>query len=84
MKQIESLSWALPWTLACILVFQIMSILSFFFWFKPIDFPSNWCHVILASIYHFWILDPHLKAMGPIYGSQRIVLFYFIGPWTLI
>ncbi len=45
--------------------------------------PSNWCHVILASIYHFWILDPHLKAMGPIYGSQPIVLFYFIGPWTL-
>jgi hypothetical protein len=85
MRQIESLSWALPWILAYILVFRIMNILSFFFFFGLNQLtPSNWCHVILTSIYHFWILDFRLKAMGPIYGSQPIVLFYFIGPWTLI
>jgi hypothetical protein len=34
-------------------------------------------------ICHFLVLDPHLKAMGPIYGPQPIGLAYFIGPWTL-
>jgi hypothetical protein len=34
-------------------------------------------------ICHFLVLDLHLKAMGPsYYGSQPIVLLYFIGPWT--
>jgi hypothetical protein len=76
----------LPWTLACILVVQIISspLSSLFFWFEPIDPPSRkWCHVGLASICHFLVLDPHLKAMGSIYGSQPIGLLYFIGPWNL-
>ncbi len=45
-------------------------------------FSPKWCHVSLASIYHFLVLDPHLKAVGPIYGSHPIGLLYFIGPWT--
>jgi hypothetical protein len=58
----------MPWTLACILVLQIMtSLFKFFFGgSKPIDFPSKMVHV--ALICHFLVLDPHLKAMGPIYG----------------
>jgi hypothetical protein len=28
-------------------------------------------------------MDPHIKAMGPIYGYYQIELFYFIGPFTL-
>jgi hypothetical protein len=46
-------------------------------------FPPKWYHVGSASISHFLVLDPHLKAMGPIYGSHPIGLFYFIGTWTL-
>jgi hypothetical protein len=37
----------------------------------------------LACIFYFLVLDPHLKAMGPIYGSHPIRLLYFIGPWTM-
>ncbi len=39
-SKIESLSWILPLTIACILVLQIMSSLqSSAFWSQPIDFP---------------------------------------------
>jgi hypothetical protein len=31
----------------------------------------------------FLVLDPQLKAMGPIYDSHPIGLLYFKGPWTL-
>jgi len=45
LKQIESLSSTMPWTLACILVLQIMSsalkFIFIFFEFHPIDFPSK-------------------------------------------
>jgi hypothetical protein len=44
-------------------------------------FPPKLCHVGLASICHFWVVDTHLKVRGPIYGSQPIGLLYF--PWTL-
>ncbi len=44
---------------------------------------SKWCHGSIASICHFLVLDPHLTAMGPIYGSHPIALLLcFIGPWT--
>ncbi len=43
-------------------------------------FPPKRCHVGLASICHLLVLDPHLKAMVPIYDSQPIALLYFIGP----
>jgi hypothetical protein len=36
---------------------------------EPIDIPPKWCHVGLTWICHFLFLDPHLKAMGPIYVS---------------
>jgi hypothetical protein len=40
LKQLESLSCTMPWTLACILVLQIMSspLSSFFFGSRPIEF----------------------------------------------
>jgi hypothetical protein len=43
--------------------------------------PPNFCHVDLASICHFLVLDPHLKAMGPYLwlSTNRIALFH----WTL-
>jgi hypothetical protein len=46
-------------------------------------FPPKWCHVGLALICHFFVLDSRPKAMGPIYSSQPIGLLYFIGAWTL-
>jgi hypothetical protein len=49
---------------------------------ESIDFPSKMVQR-LTSISHSLILDPNLKATGPIYGSQPIVLLYSIGPWTL-
>jgi len=45
--------------------------------------PPKWCHVDLALICHFLVLDPHLKAIGLIYGSHPIGLLYFIGPWKV-
>jgi len=86
-KQIVYLSWTLPWTIACILVLQIMSSpfeLFFFLVSNQLIFSPKWQHVHLVSICYFLILDPCLKAMGPIYGSYPIKLLYFIGPWTLI
>jgi hypothetical protein len=41
-------------------------------------YESSW-----TSICHFLIVDPHIKAMGPIYGYYQIELFYLIGPLTL-
>jgi hypothetical protein len=43
-------------------------------------FAPKWCHVDLALICHFLVFHPHLKAMGPIYGSHPIGLLHFIGP----
>jgi hypothetical protein len=40
-----------------------------------------WYYVGLASICHFLVLDPHLKARSPIYDAQPIGLLYFIGPY---
>jgi hypothetical protein len=43
-------------------------------------FPQKWCHVGLALICHFLVLDPHLKTMGPNLwlSFNRIALFH----WT--
>jgi hypothetical protein len=83
LKQTESLNWTMPWTLACILVLQIMS--SPFRSLKnksePIDFPSKMVQCRSSQICHF--LDLHLKVMAPIYGSEPIGLLYFNGPWIL-
>ncbi len=54
----------------------------FFFGSNQLIFPPKWCYVSLASICHFLVLDPHLNAMHPIFGSQLLWLFYFIGLWT--
>jgi hypothetical protein len=49
---------------------------------------TNWfslqkcCHAFSLDL-PLLVLDPHLKAVGPIYGSPPIRLLYFIGPWTL-
>jgi hypothetical protein len=65
-----------------------LSLSARLFWFlferlNQLIFPPKWCHIGSASICHFLVLDPHPKAMGPIYGSHPIGLFYFIGTWTL-
>jgi hypothetical protein len=39
--------------------------------------------MVSASIYHFLVLDPPLKAMGPIYDSHTKGLLYLLGPGTL-
>jgi hypothetical protein len=76
-KQSESLSWALPWTLTCILGLQIMSspLSSFFLGLKPepIDIP---CKMVPCRF------SLNLPLFG--YGSNlwlwnRIALFH----WTL-
>ncbi len=48
-------------------------------------FPSKWCHVSLASICHFVVFNPHLKALMwvQLVALIPIGLHYFIGPWTL-
>jgi len=43
---------------------------------KPSDFPSKMVHVGIAWICHFLVLDSHLKAMGPIYGSCPLGLLH--------
>ncbi len=73
-----------PW--ACILVLQIMSShLSCFFWGpNQFDFPSKMEPCSFSLDLPLLVLDPHLKAVGPIYGSNlwlssnRIGLFH----WT--
>jgi hypothetical protein len=68
------------------LIIQITSShfeLLFIYGWKQFIFPPKWCHVDLALICHILVLDPHLKAMSPIYGCHPIRLLYFIGPWTL-
>jgi hypothetical protein len=50
---------------------------------SKVAIKSKWCHVSIASICHFLVLDPHLTALGPIYGSHPIALLLcFIGPRT--
>jgi hypothetical protein len=56
---------------------SFVALFNFLVW---TDFPSNWCHVYLASICHFWVMDPHLKDVGPIYGSHTIGLLYSLDP----
>jgi hypothetical protein len=55
-----------------------------FIWGAPHSIPKQGKNTkkksSLASICHFLVLDPHLKAMGPIYGSYTIGLLYLIGP----
>jgi len=60
-----------------------LSFKVFFYGLNQLIFPPKWCHLDLASICHFLVLNPHLKAMGPIYGSHPIRSLYLIGPWTL-
>ncbi len=56
----------------------------FFIWgSNQLTFPPKWCHVDLAVICHFLILDLHRKVVGPIYSSHPIGLLYFNIPWTL-
>ncbi len=57
--------------------------LSSFFGSKPIDFPTKMKPCNFSLNLPLLVLDPHLKAMGPIYGFQLIGLVYFIGPYNL-
>jgi hypothetical protein len=89
LKQIESLSWTLPWTPSLHLGSPnhelSLSFKSFLFWSKLIDFTSKMMSCMsLALICHFLVWDPHLKTKGSIYGSQPIGLLYLIGHWTFI
>ncbi len=69
-----------------------LSFLALFFstfGLNQLIFTPKWCHLDLASIHHFLVLDPHLKVTwGPIYDSHPIGLLYFLGPyprpWILI
>jgi hypothetical protein len=60
--------------------------LSFLHWFCV---QTNWfslqnrCHISLASICHFLVLNISLKALGPIWSFQPIRLLELIGPWFL-
>jgi hypothetical protein len=55
------------WTLAYILVLQTMSFpLSSIIWFGPIEFPSK---MVPCKCHFSLVLDPNLKALGPIYGK---------------
>ncbi len=65
-KQIESLSWSVPGSLAWFVVLHIRSSpFSTVFWSEPNDFPSK-RGAILTSICQFLVLDPHGKALRPI------------------
>jgi hypothetical protein len=56
-----------PWTLAYTLVLQIMSSpLSSFFNLEHFVFPPKWCCVGQIRIWFVLVLDPCLKASGPI------------------
>jgi hypothetical protein len=54
----------------------------FLVWTNCVSLPNR-CHVGLASICHFLILDPCLKTLGLIKTFRPIRLLEFIGPWTL-
>jgi hypothetical protein len=56
----------------------------YFFGLDQLNFPPKWCHVDATSIWLQLVVDPHLKALGPIYGFQPIGMFHFVGPWTFI
>jgi hypothetical protein len=49
-----------------------------FFWLDPIDFPSKMVPSSFSLHRHFLVLEPHLKAMGSIYGSHPRGLPYFM------
>ncbi len=84
LQQIVSLSWTLPWTLACILVLQIMSSpfeLFFFLVSNQLIFSPKWQHLHLVSIYYFFYIGPLSKSCGSNLWllSNKIALFH----WTL-
>ncbi len=80
MKQIESLSRTVPWSLAWFLLFQNRSSpFSSFFLFSV----QNRCHVGSASVCCFLVLDRRLKALEPIWSCWPTRLLEFISPWTL-
>jgi hypothetical protein len=56
---------------------------SSFFGSNQLIFLPKCCHVNLALICRFLVLDSHLKDVGPIYSlsSNRIVLFFFDPGW---
>jgi hypothetical protein len=83
-KQIVYLSWTLPWTIACILVLQIMSSpfqLFFFFGFKPIDFLSKMATCTFSLNLLLFDIGPLSKGYGSNLWllSNKIALFR----WTL-
>jgi hypothetical protein len=59
---------------------ELSFLAPFFFCWNQLIFPPKWCHASFTFICHFLGLDPHLKAMGPNYGSHPRALLYFIGP----
>jgi hypothetical protein len=62
-----------------------LSFEHFVFWkLESIDFSlQNDAYEGLTSICPYLVLDLHLTAKSPIYGSQPIGILYFTGPWTL-
>jgi hypothetical protein len=79
----EFLSWALPQTLPCILVLQIMSPpLRSFFVFEEIDFPSKMVPCRFSVNLPSFGLGTSSKGQGFILWlpTNRIVLFQY---WTL-
>ncbi len=71
-----------PWTLGYILVLQTMSspLNCFLVW-------TNWCSLQNDAMYtKSWfvlVLDPSVKALGPIKNSWPIGMLGFIGPCSL-
>ncbi len=83
LKQIEALNQTLPWTLACILILQIMSSLIQLFFYKGLNqliFPPIWCHVCLVLILPLFGHEPSSKShVSNLWLSQnRIALFHWI------
>jgi hypothetical protein len=60
-----------------------LSLELFFGGLETIDFPSKMVPCGFSLNLPLFGLGPHLKALGPIYGSQWLGSFYFIGPWTV-
>ncbi len=50
---------------------ELSSLWALFLGLNQFIFPPKWCTIGLASICHFLVLDPHLKAVGPIYGISQ-------------
>jgi len=76
----NSLSWTLPWTLACILVLQIMSspLSPFSFLSKPIDFPFKMMTCRFSPGFPLFGLGPSSKGYGCNLwlSSNTIALFH--------